>query len=71
MPDCAVDTEAPLDYDSGRWETLVAHCRRQTGKRAEERLASRDLRRIEVRDHAGFILRPYRDIVFYCLLGCY
>ena len=71
MPDGAVDTDAPLNYDSGRLETLVAHCRRQTGKRAEERWASCDLRGIEVGDHAGFGLRPCGDIVVRCLLGCY
>jgi len=70
MPDCAVDTKAPLDYDSGRWETLVA-CGAETGKSAQGRWASCDLHRIEVRDHAGFGLRLYRDIVVRCLLGCY
>jgi hypothetical protein len=33
--DGAVETEAPLDYDSGRQGTLVAHCRKQAGKRAK------------------------------------
>jgi hypothetical protein len=38
---------------------------------AKKRWASGDLRGIEVGDHAGFGLRPYRDIVVRCLLGCY
>jgi hypothetical protein len=71
ITDCAVETEAPVDYDSGRQGTLVAHCRKQTGKRAKERWASCELRGIEVRDYAGFSLHPFRDITFCCLLGFY
>jgi hypothetical protein len=41
------------------------------GSDVKERWTSRDLRGIEVRDHAGFGLRHYRDIVVCCLLGFY
>jgi len=52
-------------------ETLAAHCRNRLASVAKKRWASGDLRGIEVGDHAGFGLRPYRDIVVRCLLGCY
>ena len=51
-----------------RWWPTAEH---RLASSAKERWASCDLRGIEVRDHAGFDLRPYRDIVVCCLLGCY
>jgi len=51
-----------------RWRPTAE---KPTGKRAKERWVLCDLRGIEVRDHAGFSLRSFGDIVVRCLLGFY